>query len=73
MTQVVMNSKRELPFKVTFADGTYTVVDAHSTFEATQMAKNKSGFTTIRTTKLTQWEAEVLERRLYSKPKEVVK
>lgn len=55
------------PFKVIFADGSFTVVDAKSKYEATQLAKPMSKLTTVDAVPLTNWEAEVLERRLYRK------
>jgi hypothetical protein len=58
---------RERPWKVTFADGSYTVIDAKNKYEATQKAKPMSTLTTVDAQELTDWEAEVLERRLYRK------
>jgi hypothetical protein len=58
---------RERPWKVTFADGSYTVIDAKNKYEATQKAKPMSTLTTVDAQELTDWEAEVLERRLYKK------
>jgi len=56
-----------LPFKkwkVTFADGSYVVVDARSNWEAIKIAKPMSRLTTVDARKLTGWEVEILERRM---------
>jgi len=55
------------PWKVTFADGSYAIVDARSNYEAIKLAKPLSRLTTVDARKISDWEAEILERRLYRK------
>ena len=69
MTAQVAKSIYQIPFKITFADGTFTVVDAQSTYEALQIGKTKSHLTPVSATKLTLRQAKELEDKIYSKPK----
>lgn len=54
-------------WKVTFADGSYVVVDARGRYEAVQLAKPVSRLTIVSAVLLTGWELEMYGRRMMRK------
>lgn len=55
------------PWKVIFADGSFTVADARSKYEAIQIAKGRSKLTTVDAEPITETEASRLEKIIYGR------
>ena len=51
-------------WKVTFADGSYAIVDARSNYEAIKIAKPLSRFTTVHAALVIGWNPKVSERKM---------
>jgi len=51
-------------WKVTFADGSYVIVDARSNWEAVKIAKPMSRFTTVHAAPVIGWNPKVSERKM---------